>query len=208
MIVTYHGEGFIKLQTGDTVVAMNPIAKKSGKKVTRFGSDVCLISANLDTMNGVDEVTYSGKSPFLVNSPGEYDIKGIAMKAIETRFVDKKEGEKVNTIFTFPFDNIKVCMLGHLGQKLDGEVKDKIGAVDMLFVPVGEGDGLVSAQDAQSIANGLDAKIIIPILYNEKTIPQFLKAAGAAGVTPIEKLTIKKKEVDSKEGEVILLHEI
>ena len=34
MIATYHGELFIKLQTGDTTIAINPISKESDKKVT------------------------------------------------------------------------------------------------------------------------------------------------------------------------------
>jgi hypothetical protein len=35
-----------------------------------------------------------------------------------------------------------------------------------------------------------------------------MKESGSVGLQPIEKLTIKKKEVDGKDGEVVVLMEI
>ena len=93
MIATYHGGVFLKLQTGDTTIAINPISKDSGKKVTRFGSDICLVSTNLSLTNGVDQVENAGKVPFVISGPGEYEVKGINFKGIESKIkwtVDKE----------------------------------------------------------------------------------------------------------------------
>jgi hypothetical protein len=205
MIVTYHGENYIKLTAGDTTISINPIGKDSGKKTTKFGADLCLVSCNLNTMNGIDFANHSGKNAFVISGPGEYDVNGIAIKGIQTKF-----GEIINTIYVFNFDNIKIAVLGAIKEKLEQEVKEEIGDVDMLFIPTRE-DGeksFLNPKDAVYVANSLNAKIIIPVGYDEKSLPIFLKESGAVGLMPVEKLTIKRKEVDQKEGEVVYLMEI
>jgi hypothetical protein len=205
MIVTYHGENYIKLTAGDTTFSINPISKESGKKVTKFGADICLVSCDLPVLNGVDVASNAAKSAFLLHSPGEYEVKGISIKGIQTKF-----GEKINTIFTFTFDNIKVCVLGVLNERLAADIKDQIGDVDMLFVPVCEDKDktYLNPKDAVYVANSLNAKIVIPVGYDEKSLPIFMKESGSVGLQPVEKLTVKKKDVDAKDGEVVVLMEI
>lgn len=209
MIATYHGELFLKLQTGDTTIAINPIGKDSGKKVTRFGSDICLVTTNLPVTTGVDQVEHSGKVPFVISGPGEYEVKGITFKGILSKYNFKGE-EKINTIYTFTFDGMKICVLGALSEKLDADQRDAVSSCDILVVPVLEhtDHNYLSAKDAVAIGNNLEAKVIIPVGYDEKTLPVFLKESGSVGVQPLEKLTVKKKDIDGKEGAVITLDEI
>ncbi len=211
MIATYHGGVFLKLQTGDVTIAVNPISKESGKKVTRFGSDICLVSTNLPLTNGTDQVDNAGKTPFVIKGPGEYEVKGITFKGVESKFMWDKE-EKVNTSYIFTFDGIKVCVLGILTDKLSAEARDAISSCDLLILPVLEGkegdNKFLSARDAVVVANNLEPNMIIPVGYDDKTLPIFLKEAGAVGLQAIEKLTIKKKELEGKEGAVLTLQEI
>jgi len=52
----------------------------------------------------------------------------------------------------------------------------------------------------------LEAKIIVPVLYeNGAEIKAFLKEAGEE-VSPVDKLTIKKKDVEGKEGEIVIIN--
>jgi hypothetical protein len=210
MIATYHGGLFLKLQTGDTTIAVNPISKESGKKVTRFGSDICLISTNLPLTNGVDQVENAGKVPFVISGPGEYEVKGIYFKGVESKFnYDGKE--KINTSYIFTFDNIKICVLGALTDKLSADVRDAISTCDLLILPVlegKEGERLLTARDAVVVANNLESKMIIPVGFDDKTLPIFLKEAGAVGLQAVEKLTIKRKDLDGKEGTIVTLQEI
>lgn len=211
MIATYHGQLSLKLVMGDTTIAINPISKDSGKKVTRYGSDICLVSADLDICNGIDQVDNAGKTPFVISGPGEYEVKGITFKGVESKFTWDKQ-EKINTSYIFIFDGIKICVLGAVGEKLNAEVRDAISECDLLILPVLEGkegeNKFLSARDAVVVANNLDPKIIIPVGYDDKTLPIFLKEAGAVGQQAIEKLTIKKKDLDGKEGAVLTLQEI
>ncbi len=215
MIATYHGGVFLKLQTGDVTIAINPISKDSGKKVTRFGSDICLVSTNLNLTNGIDQVENAGKVPFVISGPGEYEVKGINIKGVESDFTWKEGKEpqtKKNTSYIFTFDNIKICVLGILTDKLSAEARDAISSCDVLILPVldgKEGDNkFLSSHDAVVVANNLDSKIIIPVGYDDKTLPIFLKEAGAVGLQAVDKLTIKKKDLDGKEGDVVTLQEI
>ena len=209
MIATFHGQLFVKLQTGDTTIAINPISKESGKKVTRFGSDICLVTTKLPICTGTDQVDNAGKTPFVISGPGEYEVKDISIKGIQSKYLYNGE-EKINTIYVFNFDSMKICVLGAIHEKLDADARDAISSCDILFVPVleHEKNNYLKASDAVAVANNLEAKIIIPVGYDDKTLPTFLKEAGATGVRAIEKLTIKKKELDGKEGVVVVLDEI
>lgn len=215
MIATYHGGLFLKLQTGDVTIAVNPISKDSGKKVTRFGSDICLVSTNLSLTNGIDQVENAGKVPFVIKGPGEYEVKGITFKGIETKFSwyeDKVKKEKINTSYIFTFDGIKICVLGVLTDKLSAEARDEISTCDLLILPVCEGkedeNKFLSAHDAVIVANNIEPAVIIPVGFDDKTLPIFLKESGNVGLQAVEKLTIKKKDLDGKEGAVITLQEI
>ena len=209
MIATFHGQLFVKLQTGDTTIAINPIGKDSGKKVTRFGSDICLVTTRIPVCTGTDQVDNAGKTPFVISGPGEYEAKGISIKGIQSKYIFNGE-EKINTIYMFNFDGMKICVLGAVQEKLDASVRDAISSCDILFIPVleHEKNNYLSAKDAVTVANNLEAKIIIPVGFDDKTLPTYLKEAGATAVRAIEKLTIKKKELEGKEGVVIVLDEI
>ncbi len=206
MIITYHGKEFFKLQLGDTVVAYNPVSKDSKGRLTRFGADVALSSVNTIECNGFEQVAHGDKKPFEIRGPGEYEVKGVIVRGIFSEcLIDKQK--YVNTIYTLTLDGIKICLLGMLSGKLDAEQKEEIGEVDILFVPVEGGEGY-SFREAASISVALEPKVIIPMNYSEKTLPLFLREAGAEKVAPIEKLTVKRKDIDGKDGEVMLLEEL
>ena len=55
MIITYHGESFVKIQHGDLMVALNP--------------------------KGINQVRIGGKDPFVIDGPGEYEVGGLKISA-------------------------------------------------------------------------------------------------------------------------------
>ena len=67
-----------------------------------------------------------------------------------------------------------------------------MGEVDILFIPIGGGE-LLDSQKAAGAAIHLEAKIVIPMNYNESQLKQFIKEFGADKTESLEKLTIKKK---------------
>ncbi len=211
MIITHFGRQHFKLQVGDTVFALNPVSKEGTGKIAKYGADVCLISANQAEYNGVENVTHGDKVPYVIRGAGEYEVANIFIKAFgtETKIGEgKKEKVYNNASYCFTFDGIKITFLGALSTALLPEHKAIIDETDILFIPVGEDGHLLNAYDAHKLSVTLEPKIIIPMDYNEKSLPIFLKEAGAEGVMPVEKLTIKRKDLEGKLGEVVLFHEL
>jgi L-ascorbate metabolism protein UlaG (beta-lactamase superfamily) len=99
-------------------------------------------------------------------------------------------------------------VLGALSSaELSSELTEGIGEVDVLFVPV-SGEGILSASEAGKVAVSLGAKLVIPVSWadvKDAGLQSFLKESAAGQIAPQEKLTLKKKDLDGKEGEVILL---
>lgn len=206
MIITKAGTHFIKLQAGDTIVAVNPVSKESKEKGAKFGADMAFISLDHPDMNGASSVEFGEKKPFIISGPGEYEVKGVFAKgfASSSKFGLKgKEEKKQNTVYFLSMDNISFCFLGALSdEKLSEEALEAVEEIDILFVPVGE--GMLTPSQAYKLAVSLESKIIIP-LGAETEIKSFLKEAGAPKTESLEKLTLKKKDLDGKEGEVVLL---
>jgi len=204
MIISYQGVQSFKVQFGDTVLAFDPVSKKSEFKANNFGADIALISLNHPDMNGVSQVNRGEKQAFIINGPGEYEIQGVFVKGL---FSSSNYGstKHINTIYTVNFENMNLCFLGALDStELPNETKSNIDGVDILFVPIG-GNGTLNPVEAYKFAVSLEPSIIIPMNFDDKSLKTFLKEGGDEGVKPIEKLTVKKKDLEDKEGEIIVL---
>ena len=204
MILTYHDGFCVRASAGDTTIVFGPVSKQSKNfKPTNFGADVAFISLNDSDMNGVAEAGRGDKQPFAVIGSGEYEIKDIS--AFGFASTSKYGGdEKINTLYSVIFDGLTVLYAGAVGSTELPKDISEMDAPDILIVPIG-GNGALSPSDAQKLAVNLEAKIVIPVGYDEKTLKQFLKEAGAEGTKAEEKLTIKKKDVVGKENEVVVL---
>ena len=73
-----------------------------------------------------------------------------------------------NTIFVFELDGLRVAHFGDFGQRqLREEQAAAIGAVDLLFLPVGGGPTIGAAQ-AGAIVSRLDARWVVPMHYRNE----------------------------------------
>jgi L-ascorbate metabolism protein UlaG (beta-lactamase superfamily) len=207
MVITYFGGQFIRLSLGETVIAFNPFGKGSQFKQSRFGAALGIVSVNHPDYNGIDQLSYGEKVPFVISGPGEYEVGGIHISGFSSA---KPFGQKglLNTIYTLTLDGIRICFLGALSSsEISPETLEGIGEVDLVFVPIAGGDYLTPA-DAEKVAVSMDAKLIIPTMIDgpkDKNLSVFLKSTGAEGTAPVDKLTIKKKDIENFEGEVAVL---
>jgi L-ascorbate metabolism protein UlaG (beta-lactamase superfamily) len=216
MIITYLGAEFFKVQFGDITLAFNPISKDSKIKPTRFGADIVLTSAYHPDFNGVDQVTHGDKKPFVIAGPGEYEVGGVFIKGLASESAyGMKSGSTsplVNTIYTVSLENMNICFLGALNTpELKNETVEALDEIDILFVPIG-GEGVLEPAKAYKLAVSLEPKLIIPMHYStpgadvgmSNALKIFLKEAGE-NPAPMPKLTLKRKDLDGKEGDVVVL---
>lgn len=226
MIITYLGGEFMKVQFGDITLAFNPPSKESKLKPSRFGADVALITLSHPDFNGAEAVTHGERKPFVISGPGEYEIKDVVVRGFPTGSqYGAKPNQKdsvarpdksgsmgavgINTVYVVTLEGMKLLFLGALGAGvLPAELKEELDDIDILFVPTG-GNGVLSAAEANKIAVLVEPKLVIPMHYAGLTdgaaLKQFLKEAGEEKTVPVEKLTLKKKDLEGKEGEVVVL---
>lgn len=205
MIITYFGKQFFKIQQGDMVLAFNPVSKDSKTGISaHFGADVALITTNHPDYNGIEQLSHGERAPFVINGPGDYEIKEIFIKGVlsDALIAGKKY---INTIYLFSVDDINIAFLGALSDsELSKESREAINSPDILFIPVG-GGGLLDAKISARLASSLEPKLIIPMDYDEGTLKAFLKEIGEEKAEIVDKLTLKRKDLDNKEGEVVVL---
>ncbi|OGI94945.1 hypothetical protein A2917_01945 [Candidatus Nomurabacteria bacterium RIFCSPLOWO2_01_FULL_42_17] len=205
MIITYFGKQFFKVQQGETVLSFNPVSKSSKSGVSaHFGADIALVTTNHPDYNGIDQLSHGEREPFAVMGPGDYEIKEIFIKGVLSEAVIA--GKKyINTIYIFSVDNINVVFLGALSNpEISKEAQEAINSPDILFVPIGGGD-MLDAKSAAKLASSFEPKLIIPMDYDEKSLKLFLKEMGEEKAEVVEKLTLKLKDLEGKEGEVVVL---
>ena len=199
MVISRHDGSFIKATFGNTTLAVNPVSKKSKLGTTSFGADIALISVNHEDFNGVDQIGRGEKQPFVIDGPGEYEIGGVTVTGVQSG-----ANGSLNTVYVATLENIRLCFLGALSSKtLNQQMKEALEDIDILFVPVSS--ETLSAGAAHELSVMLESNIVIPVHYSEKELKAFLKESGQEDVKPIDKLSIKKRELDDKEGEVVVL---
>ena len=125
-------------------------------------ADVVVVSHGHGDHSSVSAV--QGK-PEVVRGDGTKTAKGIQFRGIAS-YHDAFQGTQrgPNTIFCFTIDDIKFCHLGDLGHVLSLEQITEIGAVDILFVPVG-GFYTIDAFAASQVCDQLKPKVAIPMHF-------------------------------------------
>ena len=211
MDVTWHGQSCFRLRGRNATVVTDPFPPAFGIKLPRLEADIVTVSHPHPNHSFVDAVTT--KDAFIVEGPGEYEVKGITVFGIRA-FHDTLNGadEGTNTIFVLEVDDVRICHLGDLGHALDDEVVEAIGTpVDILLVPVGGGKSLNAAKAAE-VVRGLEPRWVVPMHYRipgAKTelegVETFLKEMGVTEAVPQGKLVVQYSGSGDSETKVFLL---
>jgi L-ascorbate metabolism protein UlaG (beta-lactamase superfamily) len=208
MVITYMGGECFKVSQGELTIALNPPSKDSSLKTSKFGSDIVLSTLNHEDMNGVENASFGDREPFAITGPGEYEVRGVAVRGFagESEYDGKKS---INTIYSIALEGMNLCFLGALGSTdLPPAAKQELDDIDVLFLPIG-GEGVLDHAAAYKLAVQLEPKAIVPMHYGElggkDALKAFLKEAGSEDTKPIDKLTIKKKDLEGKQGEIMVL---
>lgn len=211
MVITWLGHACFKIQSGETVIVVDPYAKEVGLTPPRFRADIVLVThphydhSNKETLTG---------DPFIITDPGEYETRGVYIQGIQT-FHDTVEGKErgLNTIYKIECEGIRLLHLGDFGEKeMRSETLEDIGTIDILMTPVG-GKYTIDGEGATRVVHQIEPQFVIPMHYKIPGlkiaidgVEPFLKEMGATKIEAQEKFTIKKRDIAEKEKtEVVLL---
>jgi L-ascorbate metabolism protein UlaG (beta-lactamase superfamily) len=213
MNITWYGQSCFKIQSKDTVLITDPFDKKIGLRPPFGSADIVTISHDHYDHNNFQVIK---NNPFIIDGAGEYEIKKIIIKGIDS-YHDNQEGKErgPNVIYKIEMEGIKICHLGDLGQNnlINGQL-EKIGQVDILLIPIG-GVFTVDWKSANSIISQIEPRIIIPMHYKISgvkgellkldTVDNFCKERGASSKNAVNKFSIKKKDLPQEGSETVIM---
>lgn len=214
MNIIWHGQNCFKIsvsteqkQEGQAIIITDPFDKTTGLKPLRTKADIVTLSRqNNYNIGSIRE------NPFIINGPGEYEIKNVFIKGINSFDSKKQNSDKEkNTVYTIEAEGIRICHLGNLKHILENGQLEQIGQIDILMIPVG-GYSVISWSQADEIINQIEPKIAVPMRYKisglvEKLdgVDKFLKEIGASSVKSIPKFSIKKKNLPQEKMEIVVM---
>ncbi|HYM82676.1 MAG TPA: MBL fold metallo-hydrolase, partial [Candidatus Dormibacteraeota bacterium] len=158
--------------TGDIVTFSRPdpqtVAPKAKDRVARDG--ITLLPASLE-------------DAFVLDGPGEYEVKHVLLTGVRTYRDDHRGAERGRqTSFVVELDGVHTIHLGDIGHLLTEEKLADIGPVDVACVPVG---GSLSATKTAELIAQLDPAIVVPMTIAEEeaaaedAMKRFLHEMGA-----------------------------
>jgi L-ascorbate metabolism protein UlaG (beta-lactamase superfamily) len=188
MQVEWYGQSAFRLSAGQATVAIDPFADMA-ERVSAHGmtfdyppiegvqAQLLLVTHEHFDHNGVEAI--GGDPAILRSTAGTLDSPVGQVTAVSSEH-DEQAGTArgPNTIFVFELDGLRVCHFGDFGQReLRAEQAEAIGAVDLLFLPVGGGP-TIGAEQARAIVERLRPSWVVPMHYRTERI-SFLESADA-----------------------------
>ena len=152
-------------------------------------------------------------SPEVIKGNGSKKSKGITFKGVAT-FHDPSKGSDrgENTVFTFNVDGFQICHLGDLGHVLNQNELAEVGAMDILFVPVG-GVYTIDAKEAAQIAESMKPKVLIPMHFRTEKcgfpiapVEDFLKGKPRVKQPGTSEVTFDKSSLPQQTEILVLTH--
>ena len=161
MEITWLGHSCIRLRSGGITLLTDPYSETLGLPVQRSPADIVTISHSHPHHSYLDGIR---GEPRVIDGPGEYEIASFYISGMGTAY-DAVEGEGgINTVYTLQAEGLRLCHLGDVPRILAPQQIDKLGRIDILFVPAGGACTLATSRAAE-LVNLLSPRIVIPIHY-------------------------------------------
>jgi len=187
MRVEWHGQSAFSLSSATIAVFidpfgdMSPLAERGMQfdypAITGVSADLLLVTHEHLDHNGVEAI--SGEPQVIRSTAGRFDSpigEVVAIASEHDRAAGTERGP--NSIVGFELDELRVAHFGDFGQTaLREEQLEAVGSVDLLFLPVGGGPTMDTAQ-AFVIVEQLRPRWVVPMHYRTPRIG-FLETADA-----------------------------
>jgi len=200
MIIQSLGLGAIKIKNQGQIILIDPATDDIYSKKWRLKPDILLVSrVNQPIKNIIGD-------PFIIQSPGEYQKNDILIYGIQTT---SKQDQSVIPYY-LEIEEMNILHLGAIKDMLTEKQINELGDIDVLFVPVG-GNFVLDDEKAAKIIAEIEPEIVVPIYYQIpglqqklNSIDQFCEEMGIKKRS-IDKLVVKKKDLNKEETKIIIL---
>jgi L-ascorbate metabolism protein UlaG (beta-lactamase superfamily) len=197
MIIRWHGHACFEINNDHVIVTDPHDGKSIGIKPPKVKADLVLVSHGHFDHNSIKTVSKS--STETITTPGNHEKLGIPVNGISA-FHDNNSGERRGeiNIYKFIVDGINLCHLGDLGHIPKQNQVEKLGKVDILFVPIGN-VFTIGAQDAWKTIRAIKPKVAIPMHY---------RVGGLSlSIQPLDPFLANADKVEKVGNEIYFDHE-
>ena len=179
MRVEWHGQSAFTLEGREATVFIDPFGPMEGLEdrgiewkyppIVADGIDLLLVTHEHRDHNAVEAV--DGEPATIRALAGSHETPVGTVIGVSAEHDDVAGTERGhNTIFVFALDGLRIAHFGDFGQAaLRPEQAEAIGAVDLVFVPVGGGP-TIGGSAAAEIALSVGAKWVVPMHYRTARI--------------------------------------
>ncbi len=133
-------------------------------KPRALAADLLLMSGEDPNASNTDLLTNSAPMLRGTGGAGRTIISGIPVTGVEIA------GRRVNTAFAFRLDGVRFCHLGNLERPLTQSEAQRLGPVDVLFLPVG-GPKNFGLKELDNTVALLAPRIVVPMGYKTLKTP-------------------------------------
>lgn len=210
MEITYHGLSCFRIsERSMATIVTDPYDHNAvGLEPLKIKGDIVTVSHDAPGHNFVSAV--KGRS-HVIDGPGEYEIGGVFITAVQTNGRGKRTTEEPrNTLYVFDFEGVTVAHLGDLRRVPSQSEVEELGEVHVALVPVGGGGGLNAAKAAE-IVSLLEPRIVIPMHYQIpgttlklSPLGKFLKEMGVGNVKAEPSLKVTSSSLSGESRVVVL----
>lgn len=200
------GHSAFRLRGKEVTIVTDPYSPENGINMGKPSAAIVTVSHEAPDHSYIDGV--SGE-PRLVKGPGEYEVADVLIAGVATQSEPFKG--PINTAYVFRFDDLAVCHLGDVHDKLSNDQVEAIGAIDVLLIPVGGGDGLTPSV-ASEVVSQLEPMVVVPMQYaiegmksdGLRPVDDFLRDMGFKDYAPEPRLSVTRSTLPSETRIVVL----
>lgn len=171
MEVTWYGRTCIRIRGKDAVVVADPYQSVVGPTGRGITGDIVTFSHPEDrplpkakgrkSRDGSTFLPSSLEDAFVLDGPGEYEVKEVLVTGVRTYRDDEKGATAGKGVaFVVEVDGVHTIHLGEIAHLLTEEKLGDIGTVDIACVPLG---GALTPTRAAELVAQLDPRIVIPM---------------------------------------------
>lgn len=204
MHISWLGLSACKFETSGMTVVTDPFSPSVSARPLRAKADIVTVSNPKSTAH--NHVAGILGAPFVIDCPGEFEVKGVYVRGIPGDTAER-------TIFTFDIEGLRLAHVGDMKTPPPNAVLERLGEVDVLFLPVG-GGATLDPEAAMTVVNKIEPRVVVPMYFQveglklrEKLLPvtAFLREMGASKVEPIDRLSLKKRDLVEDGTKVVVL---
>ncbi|MEK7464551.1 MAG: MBL fold metallo-hydrolase [Patescibacteria group bacterium] len=183
MVINCLGDNYFKIQSGNTVVLVDPTNARSLR-----GAQVVL-STIKPSSSVPDGDGLPGQGDFVwIDHQGEFEASEVNVRGYSAGYDEKTNTER--TIYKVLIDEINLVLLGQIHKEPDKELEGNLRGADVLIVPVGK--QYLSEEVAAKLVRRLEPATVI---VSSKDPSKFYKEFGKSKLELEEKLVFKKKDL-------------